>query len=447
MSSIVSFREVNTVVKNKIESVLVGAMAISVVVIVALMPLHAFVSTWLGTSIGPLLVWKSWKEILLALMIPLVAWFCALRPDIARAVWGRLVNKLIGLYLLLHLTLALVSKASAEAVVAGLLMNLRFLAIFVLVQVIVEARPYYVQRLKNVIPRWLLWVGLGLGALALLQVYVLPRDFFVQFGYNKDITIAPYILVDQNPNVLRAFATMRGPNTLGAYLLLPLAAALYLIRHKRHDLLGWATIVVGFVAVYLTGSRSAWLGLLTTIVVLALLIVPRHRVAYWAKRLIVPAIILVALVGWAAVSVPRLRLAIFHSSPGDISLTEGSNDKHWEATKAGIIDVVRHPLGSGPGSAGPASFYNTSGPKLAEDYYVQIAQEIGLVGLGLFLWINFLTLRRIVRHSALLPSVLVASFAGISLVNLFLHGWADDPTALTWWALAGLYMGKTHRNI
>jgi putative inorganic carbon (HCO3(-)) transporter len=433
-------------VKSKVEldRLFLHIMTAAVVIIVVLMPVHAFVSTWLGTTIGPLLVWKSWKEILLALLIPLVVWYCVLRPDVARIIWSRLVNKLVAAYVLLHLVMSPFSTASAGAVVAGLMMNLRFLAIFVLVQVIVQAKPKYLQRLLAVTPRWLMWVGLGLGVLALLQVYVLPHDFLVQFGYNKDTTIAPYILVDQNPNALRAFATMRGPNTLGAYMIMPVVAALFwLYGGKRRDVLAWATLTLGLMAIYLTGSRSAWLGLIAALVTLALILPSRALVATWTKILAVPVIVLTLLIGWAAVNIPSVRLTIFHSSPGDSSLSEGSTDKHWEATANGIASVVRHPLGSGPGSAGPASFYNTkASANVSEDYYVQIAQEVGLIGLALFVAINVLAIRNIVRRSGLLPAVLVASFAGISLINIFLHGWADDPTALTWWALAGLYMGK-----
>ncbi len=432
----------NAVVKLRIEKWLVGAMAVTAALIVVLMPVHAFLSTWLGTVVGPLLLWKSWKEILLAVMIPVVASYCILRPNIAKQIWSRGVNKLALLYTVLHLVLVPFSTASPEAIIAGLMMNLRFLAIFVLVQVLVEAKPNYLKRLLAATPRWLLWTGVVLGVLAIAQVYLLPKDFLVQFGYNKDTTIAPYILVDQNPHALRAFATLRGPNTLGAYLLMPVAAALYMLYQKRRGTLAWAAIILGFIGIYLTGSRSAWLGLVVAVCVLTLMVLPRAEVLKWIKRLAVPVVIILLLLGWAAVNIPSVRLAIFHSSPGDSSLNEGSNDKHWEATAEGIKSVVRHPLGSGPGSAGPATFYNAGGASLSEDYYVQIAQEVGIVGLALFIGICILTIRNIVRHAGLLPAMLIASFAGISLINLFLHGWADDPTALTWWALAGLYMSR-----
>ncbi len=418
-------------------------MTAVVVLIVVVMPVHAFVSTWLGTAIGPLLVWKSWKEILLAGLIPVVVWYGVLRPDIIRILRGRWVNKLIALYALLHIGLAFVSTASAQAVIAGLLMNLRFLAIFVIVQIIAEANPDYLAWLKERIPRFMLWAMVGLGILAALQVFVLPRDFLVQFGYNKDTTIAPYIVVDQDPNALRAFATMRGPNALGAYLLLPLAIAVFTLYKKRRDVLAWAALILGLLALGLSGSRSAWLGAGAMLVTLGVLMLPRLHFRRWMKMGIVVLVVLVGVVGWATEQIPSVHLAVFHTAVNDSSANVGSNVKHWQATAHGIADVVRHPFGAGPGSAGPASFYNANGANLSEDYYVQIAQEVGIIGLGLFVAINWLTVLAIVRRRReLLPIALLASVAGVSLINLFLHGWADDPTSLTWWAFAGLYVGK-----
>ncbi len=327
-----------------------------------------------------------------------------------------------------------------EAVLAGLMMNLRFFAIFVLMQVVVEATPPHLKRYRERAIKFLLWTTIGLGVMAVLQVFVLPKDFLAPFGYAKDMTIAPYVLVDERPDALRAFATMRGPNTLGAYLLLPIALALCMVYKPRRSVLAWSALGSGLVAEFLTGSRSAWIGVAVTVVMLGVIMLPRVRLVQWVKLGIIPVILVIGVVIWAAVSIPEVRLAVFHSQPSDSSLVEGSTEKHWQATWEGLQDVVRHPWGSGPGSAGPASFYNASGPKLAENYYVQIAQETGWIGLGLFMTICVMAAIQIARRRGALPAALLASFAGLAVINIFLHGWADDPTSLTWWALVALCM-------
>lgn len=429
--------------KTGTDQLLLKVLGVSFGVILALLPIHAFVSTWGGTAIGEILVWKSWKEILIALLIPIVVWLCVLRPDIRRGMWQSWLNRLIVAYVVLTIILALVSSASAGAVVAGLLMNLRFLAVFVLAEILLVANPPWLERLKTALTPWLIGVGVVLSVLAILQVTVIPKDFLVQFGYNKDTTIAPYLLVDQDPNALRAFATMRGPNTLAAYLLLPLAlaVAVWWQNRKAWWTLGAAGLMV--VALALTGSRSGWLGAAAALAVLAYATLPREKLLTWIKYGSLPLIAVVAFVFWLAVTVPAVRLAVFHSGGNGQteSLIEGSSEQHWQAAVAGIQYISSNPLGHGVGTAGPASFYNASGPLIPENYYIQIGQEVGIAGLVLFIIICVLVVRRLWQSQGM-PRALLASFIGIGVINLFLHGWSDDPTAMTWWAIAGLYIGR-----
>ena len=91
--------------------------------------------------------------------------------------------------------------------------------------------------------------------------------------------------------------------------------------------------------------------------------------------------------------------------------------------------------------AGPASVYNPKRIRIAEDYYIQIGQETGIVGLGLFLAINICVgLRLWQRRSDPLALGLFASFLGLVIVNLFSHAWADPTLAYLWWGLAGIAM-------
>ncbi len=412
--------------------------------ILVLLPLHAFFSTWLGTSFGNLLVWKSWKEIIIFILVPFVVWLCALRPDITQQVWKSPLNKLIAAYVVITLLLAIKSMASTEAVIAGLLMNLRFFAMFIIAQVLVASDEPWISKLKKWLIPWLLAVTVFLGIMAILQVTVIPKDFLANFGYDKEATIAPYILIDENQSALRAFATMRGPNTLASYLLLPLALAalLWWKDRKKRWLLGIFALCA--VAIFLTQSRSGWLGATAVLAVVAWLKIPRAQMLKCIRIGIIPFIAVVILGLWLATSVPQLRLLVFHSG-GDSqseSLLAGSSQQHWQAAVDGIKQIGEYPFGKGVGTAGPASYYNTTAAAdISEDYFVQIGEEVGLIGLALFLAITAVVAIKLFRqHTQLWPLALLASFIGINIMNLFLHAWADDPTAMTWWGIAGLYI-------
>lgn len=436
---------------NSIDSILLKVLASGLAFILVLLPVHAFISTWGGTAIGPLLVWKSWKEILITALVPFVVWLCVLRPDIAKTVWDKWYNKAIAGFAALTLTYTLFSDASQDAAIAGMLMNLRFFALFVIAQVLIFSAAPWVETLKKRAMQWLVASGVFLAVLAVLQVTVIPRDFLAQFGYNKDLTISPYLLVDQQPDALRAFATMRGPNTLASYLLLPLAVALLMWWQNRRNWWAFGASGLMAVAVFLSHSRSGWLGAAAMAATLAFATLPRETLIKWLKFGTVPALLVIGLILWMATTIPAVRLAVFHSGgndPGE-SLLEGSSDQHWQSTYKGIVAIAQNPLGTGVGTAGPASFYNTNAtPAIPENYFVQIGQEVGVPGLILFIAICvavYLALWR--RKKDTLACALLASFIGINVINIFLHGWADDPTAMTWWAITGLAIGAHKTKI
>ena len=411
-------------------------------VILVLLPLHGFISTWGGTTIGPLPIWKSWKELLLLAMLPLLFAYCHARPEVAKRVSSSWLTRLVLLYVLINLGFAALSPASPAAVAAGLLMNLRFVAILLLAMVVAAANDGWMDKVKKWLEPWLFMTTIVLALLAIAQVTVLPKDFLVQFGYDTNTTIAPYVLVDDNTDALRAFSTMRGPNPLGAYLILPLIlAALAMWREPRNMLAGLA-LGLGTAGLVMTSSRSAWLGVLVALLVLIALSEPFKKLLTGMAWLLVPVVSLGFIFLWVAANVPSLRLAVFHSSTGDLSLTEGSINAHFRATTDGIVDALNHPLGQGVGTSGPATAYNTATePRMPENYFVQLAQEVGFIGLALFVAIcSVLSYKLWLRRRETWPRVLLASFVGLMVVNLFLHGWSDDPTAMTWWAIAGLFV-------
>jgi hypothetical protein len=119
--------------------------------------------------------------------------------------------------------------------------------------------------------------------------------------------------------------------------------------------------------------------------------------------------------------------------------SQSSNDVRFQNLERGLKDVETDPLGDGPGTAGPESVRNNNKSRIAENYYLQIGQEVGWIGLGLFLAINGIVAWLLwQRRDQYLALGLLASLIGISFVNLLSHAWRDDTLALLWWGLAGV---------
>lgn len=422
-------------------SFLLRVCLIGVAVIIALMPVHALISTWGGTAIGPLEVWKAWKEILLVGLFGVLAVWLVRHPHEAQEVFRDKLILLIGSYAVLTIGAAVLSYQSTgfEATMVGIAANLRYLLIFCIVYVVFRFGGFANNDWSKIVLRFLFGVGVVLGLIGLLQVSVIPKEFLSTFGYEKNVTIAPFTLIDDNPDALRAFATLRGPNDYGAFLILPLLVSLVIGLRHRVAWLGSIIIVAGLIA---SSSRSAWLGTLAAIAVLAVLWYGRRFLTSKKLLLVTVAGFVAGLVlVYSAMTIPALRLAVFHSSPGDSSLTEGSTDAHWQATSDGIARVIASPLGCGPGCSGPASYYGDS-PKIAENYFVQIAEEVGIVGLGLFITILIIMAVRLYgARSDILARLLLAGGAGIIVIGIWLHVLSDDPLSLTFFALIGMVLG------
>jgi hypothetical protein len=417
--------------------------------ILALLPVHAVLSVWLTSNFGYGEVWQGWKEALLLGSGVLVLIQIIRHPDLRRWLTRSLINRLIIAYGLLHLLLAMIFRPPLVATLVGLAMNLRFFGMFLLAQLLVKQnKPIRQTALKLVGAGVLLVVAFGF-----LQATVLPDDTLRHVGYSRE-TIQPFRTIDENPDLVRINSTLRGPSPLGLYLVFVIA--LFAAANSRSWELGvgswakkrWLVANVGVAALitlYATYSRSAWLASVLAVGTVVGLRVPvrwRKRVGLVAAGTVVAASLLVG-VFWQT---NYLQQALLHRDPAQ-GIEINSDDERFGASQAALQDVAQHPLGSGPGTAGPASFYGDQDTKIAENYYLQIGQEVGWIGLGLFVaicWQVALLLWR--KRNEPVPRALLASFIGLAVANLFVHGWAQDEIALIWWGLAGLYVHPPQRS-
>jgi len=410
-----------------------------IVVVLLIMPFHAFFTVWLGSNIGHYTAVRLWKEVLLALAALGALYLIAFDKKVRLSTLYHELTWLIVAYMAWQLIVGLWAlhnhNVSAKALAYGLLINTRFLVFFLVAWVVGT-------RTKRINLRWsrlLIWPAIAVVAIGLLQAFVLPTDFLRHFGYN-DKTIYPYETINHNANYIRVMSTLRGANPLGAYLLVPFAGMLVLMTIGKRNWRRWWFLATLLVVLFFSFSRAAWIGAGLVAATVGVMRLPRRdqiRAAY------VTAAVLVVLGGITVLLRHNIQFQniVFHTQEHS-AVASSSNNGHLTALKAGVHDMVHEPFGAGPGTAGPASVYNNHPARIAENYYLQIGQETGWLGLAMFLSIigtvGYLLWKRRTDPLAL---TLLASLVGISFVSLLSHAWTDDTLAYIWWGLAGIAIG------
>jgi len=410
-------------------------------VIFAGIVVHAPLSVGLGVLLPKYaLLIKSWKEILMLLLVPVAAYLVT-----RRKLWTELLNdwifRLIILYAALHFWIATIAYQGAKATIAGLAIDLRYVLFFCLVYVAIKLLPQWRRKML---------IAATVGAFvvvcfAALQLF-LPPDILKYIGYSKE-TIVPYLTVDKNPDYVRVNSTLRGPNPLGAYagmILALLTAALVRAKLKLTDKkILTATLVLGVcsaISLWVSYSRSALVGGLIAVGVALAITLGRKlsRNSWVALSVVVFALAgaFVAMRGSSFVS-----NVLLHENPHGGSAIS-SNEGHVSSLQYGMVKLMQEPLGSGVGSTGSASLFGAK-PTVVENQYLFVSHETGWLGLGLFLAFFVLILQRLwQRRADWLALGIFASGIGIGLIGLLLPVWVDDTVSIVWWGLAAIALAR-----
>ena len=426
--------------RSILDRIIIGLL----VAIMALIVIHAPLSVFIGSKIPVLaLSIKAWKEIIMAIATLLVVLRYGQR--LVRDFRRDPLIILCGLYVVLHIVLALPSANGGLAAIAGLMVDLRYIAYFILIYVVTRYNPRY---------RAWLWHTAAIGAAVvlgfLLAQFVLPTDFLKYLGYNET-TIAPYMLVDMNPAFVRYNSTLRGPNPLGAYaiIVVSVAVAWWLVRMKKLRDRWWLVLpafysVVGLVAAWVSYSRSALAAAAGSIGLVAVL-----QLGCRVSRRIWLAGIGIMIACAAGLHLIRgtefFHTVIIHDNPAT-GARATSNDDHAKSLSAGIMRVAQQPLGAGVGTTGSAAAYGST-PYIIENQYVMVAHEVGWLGLVLFMVIYVLVLHGLWRQRRQWYAVgLWASGIGLAFVGIVLPVWADDTVSIVWWGLAAVVCSKNYKG-
>lgn len=363
---------------------------------------------------------------------------------------------------------------------------------------LVVRRVQWSSSWMHVVERKFLIVGSVVAIYGFLTL-LLPQSFFTWLGYadlhSLYVPDAPLAAFQQigGSALRRMQSVMSGPNQLGMWMLIPLGVVLRRFA-RREGVTDWAlgagkkVTVLQFAVVVstivLTYSRAAWIAAITMIALAFLPRLSRQTLSIFGLHVRTKTAATAAFF-----SVGILFVLFLLVSPNILVRSSSTRDHIRRPLQAAWI-IMKHPLGLGLGSAGPASNATSDTcvmldagadaswavphkslcifiadrqvqptdracrcPLLTENWYLQWGVEMGWLGIIGFTLLTFLLLQRMsfgdgrykteektnsrnARNTTSifhLPSFL--SFAGISIAALFLHAWEDSAVAYTMWIL------------
>jgi polysaccharide biosynthesis protein PslJ len=225
------------------------------------------------------------------------------------------------------------------------------------------------------VTRWLLLAGWGCAAMAVI-FYLIPQeatvwvlDRLARFDYPGGAGALRFI-EDDPAGTMRAIGTAVDPNVLGGMMILAAGLVLPQLFTPAPIFPRWLTLIgllITVVALYLTYSRSALLGLVTVVGLLAAL---KYRRLLWLG---LAGALLLFLLPQTQEYVARLMAGL----AGEDLATQMRFGEYKDA----LILIERYPL-FGVGFTGTPDIDIYLGVSML---YLTIAENMGLIGLGIFL--------------------------------------------------------------
>ena len=328
----------------------------------------------------------------------------------------------INLALLAVLAVALLASGFSPVPVAaakGLMKLTSYLGVYALMRQLLASSPLWWDRLVAA-----LLVGqLFTSVIGIRQLYAEPNQL-ARWSDNNSVA----------EGTVRIYSTLDNPNLLGGYLLpiLPLAVVAVLRwRTLPRRLFALLSLVLGIVALVLTYSRGAWMGMVASLGLLGLLLAmrqTRHWPPFWRRTL--PLLLLVATAVALVVLVTQvepLRVRVMSLVAGREDSSNNFRINVWTSVLAMIND--RPWLGIGPGNTAFNLIYPLyQQPKFnalsAYSIPLELLVEAGLPGLLAGVALLFTAMRTGLLQGQgqgmlNLPSLAaVAAFAGLAVQGL-----------------------------
>ncbi len=422
--------------KNTSHNILLEISAFGVLLLLVVMPFHAALVTIIGNFIPYKLILQSWKEIIILSIATLTLLVYLKDRSILKL---DTINKLALITICFSLLITLLVHTNLAGTLAGIKTNISILVLFLAVQTLSS----YID--KQRLTQLVLYPAFFVAAIAIVQPWLFSPGLLSNIGYNTTSILGGQY-IEASKSAVRVFSTLGGPNQLGAYLIIPFSLCLALGLNKKTRI--WLITALGLcIPVYMTYSRSAWLGLIfASILIITLRLKKNFQIVI---ATILGFVVLLGVILFFNINpcghFKTIQAQFLHGSciAGSI---EGPDAERIQAIQTGLATISTNPLGHGLGSAGPASFYSNS-PRIVENWFLQITIEIGIVGLVLYILMFTLLLKELYLDSQnkngdhTMSLALFGALMGILVTGMFLHSLGDSTLAIILFTLLGLNRG------
>ena len=300
-------------------------------------------------------------------------------------------------------------------------------------------------------------------ASAVIQSVFAIWQFFVQcvpankwFGLAfHESTLGGSIILQTNvERWLRAYGSLPHPNILAGFLVIAVLFLLYLAmqaKNRGQRMFVITGIITTVPAIFFTFSRSAWVALICSLIILAIWVYKKKEKFYkhmFLKTSFLIVLILVILgVSLFGPLSTRLR--------GEQDLEVASIHLRVEFTKQAMEIIKNRPIagvGIGNYTLGVYNFVNGSWPgyyyQAVHNIYLLVLAELGIIGalmfyliLGLLFWFGVLKKGR--REFELKEVIMLLALISILIISLFDHYfWTMYFGIIIFWLVLGLNLKR-----
>lgn len=241
---------------------------------------------------------------------------------------------------------------------------------------------------KEIIIKTIFYSFIVVGLIGFFHGYILPRDFFLKFGYSPIVAIGNGIwdpsaklpAIQLIPgDIVRMQSTLSGPIQLAVYTLIILGLILASLKKRTTSLCLYSFLILAITVLLLTFTRSAWIGF----VVILLVFLAKNYQKLILRRLAI-LIILLGAIFIFFLPIPKIQKLINSSilRPSSSVEHQASIERIWrQKAEIGF-------WGRGVGFSGPASFRLPQSQRRAvENSYLRTYEELGVLGVILLIYL------------------------------------------------------------